>query len=236
MVGTLLGLTVCTVAFVHAIGESRAFANAASCKGPEEFDMLWLASCFAFLAFEVVAVGYAFISEGFFAWGAEVAIGLVACLTGVRIRCLAIARLGSGFALPPLRGTAPHLAEDNVYAVVRHPSELGLLLFCAGLVVIVPVADVICAFALLIVPFVALRIAREERWLRTHHKLRHADFRAAVPRLLCPRLRDLFALISLLARRLSTSAVAVEELLEAKVALDAPNGGLRSGFSGGGSK
>jgi hypothetical protein len=114
------------------------------------------------------------------------------------MRCLAISRLGPGFARPPRLGTPPLLAQDNLYAVVRHPSELGLLLFGAGVVVIVPVAGVLCAFLLLIVPFVALRIAREERWLGTHDETQHADFRAAVPRLLCPRSQDLFVLIALL--------------------------------------
>jgi protein-S-isoprenylcysteine O-methyltransferase Ste14 len=193
---------VCSAVFAHAIGESRAFASATSSQNSkdfaEDFDVLWLISCFAFVAFEALAVTCAFTSEGLPAPLAEVATGLITCLAGVRIRCLAIARLGPSFARPPLRGTALRLAQDNVYAVVRHPSELGLLLFCLGLMVIVPVAGVFCAFLLLIMPFIALRIAREERWLGTHHDLQHADFRSAVPRLLCPRPRDLFVLISLL--------------------------------------
>jgi protein-S-isoprenylcysteine O-methyltransferase Ste14 len=211
MVGVLSGLMVCSAVFAHAIGESRAFANATSSQNPRDFtrdfardlyakdsDPLWLVSCFAFVAFEAVAVTCAFTSEGLSAPLAGVAAGLVACLAGVRIRCLAIARLGPDFARAPRQGPAPVLAQDSIFAVVRHPSELGLLLFCAGLVVTVPAVGVICAFLLLIVPFVALRIAREERWLGTHDEIQHADFRAAVPRLLCPRPQDLFALIALL--------------------------------------
>jgi len=239
MVGVLSGLTVCFAVFAHAISESRAYANAASAQDAEDFaedfaqdcDGLWLISCFAFVAFEAIVVSCAFTSEGLHAPLAGVTTGVVACVVGVRIRCLAIARLGPSFARPPRRGTAPFLVQDNVYAVVRHPSELGLLLFCAGLLVIVPVVGAFGAFLLLIVPFVLLRMAREERWLGTRHGLHHADFRASVPRLLCPRPQHLFALISLLVEGPRTRATAIEG---AKARQTSRDDELRSGFPAGG--
>src|SRR5215472_15653270 len=139
MIGAVSGLTVCFLVLVHAIAESRAFARVASSHHAEAFDVLWLISCLTFVAFEAIAAAYALSSEG---WLVARFIGVVgggiAGLAGVRLRCLAIARLGQSFAHAPLRGRPPTLVQDHVYAIVRHPSELGLLLFCFGLVAIVP--------------------------------------------------------------------------------------------------
>jgi protein-S-isoprenylcysteine O-methyltransferase Ste14 len=198
MIGAVSGLTVCFLVLVHAIAESRAFARVASSHHADAFDVLWLISCLTFVAFEVIAAAYALTSEGWLvARFIGVAGGGIACLAGVRLRCLAIARLGQSFARAPLRGRPPALVQDHVYAIVRHPSELGLLLFCFGLVAIVPAFAVLLAAVTLIVPFAAARVAREERWLQMCHGLAHREFRATVPCQICPPPRNLPALISL---------------------------------------
>jgi protein-S-isoprenylcysteine O-methyltransferase Ste14 len=198
MIGAVSGLTVCFLILAHAIAESRAFARVASVRDVDAFEVLWLVSCLTFVAFEAIAAAYALSSEGsLFARLIGVAGGGIACLAGVRLRCLAIARLGQSFAHAPLRGRAPDLVQDHVYAIVRHPSELGLLLFCFGLVAVVPALTVLLAVVTLIVPFAVARVAREERWLQMCHGLAHSEFRAAVPYQICPSPRNLPALISL---------------------------------------
>jgi protein-S-isoprenylcysteine O-methyltransferase Ste14 len=198
MIGAVSGLTVCFLVLVHAIAESRAFVRVASSHPADAFDALWLISCLTFVAYEAIAAACALNSEGWLVAGfIGVAGGGIACLAGVRLRCLAVARLGQNFSQAPLRGRPPVPVQDDVYAIVRHPSELGLLLFCFGLVAIVPALAVLLPVVTLIVPFAAARVAREERWLQMCHAPAHREFRATVPCQICATPRNLPALISL---------------------------------------
>jgi protein-S-isoprenylcysteine O-methyltransferase Ste14 len=204
-IGVLLSLTVAGLAVTHAIMESRAFARASAEKGAHildhSVDFLWLVGCAAFLAFEAIAAVLALaIDELTPLRVAGTAAAVLACLAGVRLRCLAIESLGASFAQPPFRELAPGLASSGVFAIVRHPSELGLLLYCTGFAILVPGPIMLGAFILLLLPLAAMRIVREERWLSLALGARHRVYCMASPRLIWPRMGDFRVLFRLLAR------------------------------------
>jgi protein-S-isoprenylcysteine O-methyltransferase Ste14 len=200
--GLVAALAIGGVAVAHAVLEARAYARASggdvrwlSGSSP---DPLWVLSAVAIVAFLTVAVLSAATTGAPMGWRiGSIAAGLAAAGAGIRLRCLAIEALGAGFAAPPYRARPTALADQGLYASVRHPSELGLLLIAAG---VTAIASTLPAALMLTVTMAlaVLRIVREERWLSIALARQHSDFRRRTPRLVMPRLADLPSMARLL--------------------------------------
>jgi protein-S-isoprenylcysteine O-methyltransferase Ste14 len=76
------------------------------------------------------------------------------------------------------------LKTDGPYAIVRHPMYLGIVLYYVGATLVLQSPLLLALTALLIVPFTAVRIAYEERVLRTAFGEHYATYQHDVPPLL----------------------------------------------------
>ena len=76
------------------------------------------------------------------------------------------------------------LKTDGPYALVRHPMYLGIVLYHIGATLVLQSPLLLALTALVIVPFTAVRIAYEERVLRSAFGDRYASYQRDVPPLL----------------------------------------------------
>jgi protein-S-isoprenylcysteine O-methyltransferase Ste14 len=76
------------------------------------------------------------------------------------------------------------LKTDGPYALVRHPMYLGILLYYVGAALVLQSPLLLALTALVIAPFTAIRIAHEERALRTAFGDRYASYQKDVPPLM----------------------------------------------------
>jgi len=77
-----------------------------------------------------------------------------------------------------------HLKTDGPYALVRHPMYLGIVLYYAGATLVLQSPLLLALSALVVAPYTAIRIAYEERALRTVFGDRYATYQRDVPPLL----------------------------------------------------
>ena len=112
-------------------------------------------------------------------WAAPSAwIGALLVIVGTALRVSAIRALGASFTSEIV---APHaVVRRGIYARMRHPSDVGLLLVAAGLASLGGSALAAVIATLVVVPSVALRIAREDRALALRHPTEHATYRHEV--------------------------------------------------------
>jgi protein-S-isoprenylcysteine O-methyltransferase Ste14 len=196
---TLAGFTAAAAAVAlavgHAVVESRAFAAAVRRSGAAPLDtaprdILWLASALAVLALEVAAVVEATLwTEPSLLRAGLAAAGTLAGVLGIGLRATAIGRLGTVFAEPPRHARPEVLLTAGVFGIVRHPSELGLLLMSAGFAAIAAGFVTIALLVALLLPLTAIRIGREEAMLRERFGAAHAAFCCSTP-LLWPTRSD----------------------------------------------
>jgi protein-S-isoprenylcysteine O-methyltransferase Ste14 len=76
------------------------------------------------------------------------------------------------------------LKTDGPYALVRHPMYLGIVLYYVGATLVLQSPLLLALTALVIAPYTAIRIAYEERALRTVFGDRYATYQRDVPPLL----------------------------------------------------
>jgi len=76
------------------------------------------------------------------------------------------------------------LKTDGPYALVRHPMYLGIVLYHVGATLVLQSPLLLALTALVIAPYTAIRIAYEERALRTAFGDRYATYQREVPPLL----------------------------------------------------
>ncbi|MDF2691959.1 MAG: Protein-S-isoprenylcysteine O-methyltransferase [Labilithrix sp.] len=97
---------------------------------------------------------------------------------GIALRLRAIADLGTDFssAIEP----GQRLVAVGIYARVRHPSEVGLLLLGAGLAGLGGSRGATALAAAVLLPASIVRIAREERALSARFGERYTRYREAV--------------------------------------------------------
>ncbi|MDB4939530.1 MAG: isoprenylcysteine carboxylmethyltransferase family protein [Labilithrix sp.] len=120
-------------------------------------------------------VALAFPAVRWWSW-----LGAPVVLAGIALRVAAIRALGASFTSEIVAAPGHALVTHGVYARVRHPSDLGLLLVALGLACLT--ASAAAAFVALatVVPSVLLRVAAEERALATRHVEAHAAYRRTV--------------------------------------------------------
>ncbi len=185
----LLCLKLCPLALVlgHALFEARAahkYVEPAPVLpgAPQSFSLLWLVSAVAFFLYELFTIYAAFsltAVSALFAVGCASGIALFAC--GTLLRLAAIKELRAAFNQPPWAAGEVSVAQSSVFAMVRHPSELGTVLMCLGLALAAasPAAFAICGLVLL--PLMLLRIRQEEVWLAQNTGGAYAKYAASVP-------------------------------------------------------
>jgi protein-S-isoprenylcysteine O-methyltransferase Ste14 len=185
----MLPILILGLALFHAIRESAAFASAAGSANADAFDRdvidaTWIAGAASFVGFELFVM-WRSISALHLAPASVIGAlaGTTLFLLGTRLRCKTIATLSQGFGKPPFDHRPTKLFTSGVFALVRHPSELGLLLMGAGLFLVAGDQQVLFVLVCL-VPLGALRIYREESWLRQCFGPVHADYRHEVPMIL----------------------------------------------------
>lgn len=88
-----------------------------------------------------------------------------ACAFGVLLRVLAIRALGDGFTSETVLAPGRPVVRTGIYALLRHPSDIGLLLFTAGLVGLSGSLLAIAPALLLVVPSAIARMVQEDRLL-----------------------------------------------------------------------
>jgi protein-S-isoprenylcysteine O-methyltransferase Ste14 len=189
----LLCLKLCPLALVlaHAFfeaGAAQKYCEPASKPqgAPLRFSLLWLISAAAFVLYGLFAIYAAFSHTAVSAQlVAGSACGVALFLCGVALRLAAIKQLQAAFNQPPWAAPEVSVARGGVFAMVRHPSELGLALMCVGLALAAasPAAFAICGAVLF--PLMALRIRKEEAWLRQNTGGDYFEYAALVP-CICP--------------------------------------------------
>ncbi|MFT6144753.1 MAG: protein-S-isoprenylcysteine O-methyltransferase Ste14 [Myxococcota bacterium] len=100
-------------------------------------------------------------------------------VAGLVLRIVSVRTLGAAFVTSPQSLTKP--VTRGIYGVIRHPSELGLLLLLTGVVWSTGSrwsAGIVVVAAL---PLVLWRVHREDSWWSTHASAAHAIYVASRP-------------------------------------------------------
>ena len=109
--------------------------------------------------------------------------GLLAFLAGSLIRLMTLFALGNRFSALVAVQPDHRLKTDGVYRFVRHPSYLGALLAMAGWTLVFRSGPGLL-LALLMIPFVLVRIQDEERFLASEFGDEYERYRRRTWRLL----------------------------------------------------
>jgi protein-S-isoprenylcysteine O-methyltransferase Ste14 len=102
--------------------------------------------------------------------------GLALCTIGGVVRLVALRRLGPHFSAYVTLQAGHRLVREGIYASIRHPLYLSLLLVPAGIAMVFGSWLALPAFVLSVI-FVAERIGREERLLAEEFGEEFADYR-----------------------------------------------------------
>jgi protein-S-isoprenylcysteine O-methyltransferase Ste14 len=103
-------------------------------------------------------------------------LGLLLCCIGVTVRVLALKSLGEHFSAYVTLQPKHRLVRHGIYASIRHPLYLSLLLAPAGMALVFASSLALPIFALAAI-FVFDRIRKEEHLLATHFGLVFEDYR-----------------------------------------------------------
>jgi protein-S-isoprenylcysteine O-methyltransferase Ste14 len=110
-------------------------------------------------------------------------LGLLLCCIGISVRLLALRTLGKYFSAYVTLQPDHRLIQHGVYAVVRHPLYLSLLLAPTG-IALVFASWLALPILLLAAAFVFDRIRKEERLLANHFTAEFAVYRRQTWRLI----------------------------------------------------
>jgi protein-S-isoprenylcysteine O-methyltransferase Ste14 len=189
----LLCLKLCPLVLVlaHAFfeaGAAQKYCEPASKPqgAPLRFSLLWLLSAVAFVLYGLFAIHAAFSHTAVSAQlAAGSACGVALFVCGVALRLAAIKQLRAAFNQPPWAALEVSVASGGVFAMVRHPSELGLALMCLGLALAAASLAVFAICGTVLFPLMALRIRKEEAWLRQKAGRDYFQYAELVP-CICP--------------------------------------------------
>lgn len=157
------GAIACVVALVaFAIAETAAKKGASD---PSRWGApgtrLALVSGIGLLVTAWVAIGFPAAAAA----AAAAFASAIACALGVLLRVLAIRALGDGFTSETVLAPGRPVVRTGIYGVLRHPSDIGLLLFTAGLVGLTGSLLAVVPALLLVVPSAIARMVQEDRLL-----------------------------------------------------------------------
>jgi protein-S-isoprenylcysteine O-methyltransferase Ste14 len=108
--------------------------------------------------------------------------GLLLCVAGIIVRLLALKALGKQFSAYVTLQPDHRLVQHGIYAIIRHPLYLSLLLLPAG-VALVFASYLALPILLLAAAFVFDRIRKEERLLATHFPTEFGRYKLRTRRL-----------------------------------------------------
>ena len=111
-------------------------------------------------------------------------IGAPVLLAGIGLRVLAIQTLNKHFVSHIALRHDHRLIQHGLYRWLRHPSELGLILVCAGILLWQSVPEALCFMLLVILPLSIFRIYREDAVLAERFPVQFEDYRQRTAALL----------------------------------------------------
>jgi protein-S-isoprenylcysteine O-methyltransferase Ste14 len=120
----------------------------------------------------VVVVGVTSVQTGTL-WG------LPWMVVGLALRVVSVRTLGRAFVTSPQSLCEP--VKHGIYGVIRHPSELGLLLLLTGVVWSTGSRWSGCIVLVAALPLVLWRVHREDLWWSTNGSAAHANYVASRP-------------------------------------------------------
>ena len=111
-------------------------------------------------------------------------MGVVVYLAGLGLRLWSMRTLGQAFSYDLKVREGQALVTAGPYAVLRHPSYTGLLLWSVGVALWNPSLPGLAVLLATTVPQMVYRIRLEERMLEAHFQGRWATYRARTRALL----------------------------------------------------
>lgn len=145
---------------------------------------VWVIAQFAMMA-AVLGLAWRFHGLGFGGW--SVWVGGVLLALGGAIGLAGVLALGRGTTPLPKPVERAQLVQTGIYARIRHPLYLSVMLMALGWAMLWQSWPA-CVAALALIPFFRAKVKREERWLRDQFP-EYAAFEKRVPRFL-PRFRQ----------------------------------------------
>lgn len=112
---------------------------------------------------------------------------LIGCLLiafGVTVRLISILMLNKYFVSHVGLVDNHQLITTGIYSLVRHPSELGLLSICLGIVIFLSSIMGLWVIAFVLLPLTIYRITLEDRLLQSLFTADYSDYKTSTPGLL----------------------------------------------------
>jgi protein-S-isoprenylcysteine O-methyltransferase Ste14 len=120
-------------------------------------------------ALGLLATAWSAIAAPAFAPGLATWLGVPMIAAGIVLRALAMRALGASFTSEIVAAPGHALVTDGIYARMRHPSDIGLLLVALGLVILGGSLTAAAILILVVAPSVFARTIREDRVLAARH-------------------------------------------------------------------
>ena len=109
--------------------------------------------------------------------------GALLIISGSIVRLVAILKLGRHFISHVAITNNHQLVTTGIYSFVRHPSELGLLLICFGIAILLTSTKGIWLVCVMLLPLTIYRISQEDKLLHAFFTKEFSDYRISTPRL-----------------------------------------------------
>jgi protein-S-isoprenylcysteine O-methyltransferase Ste14 len=114
----------------------------------------------------------------------QAAVGCLLVVSGVAARLASIQKLDKYFISHIALVDNHQLVATGIYAIVRHPSELGLLSICVGVATLLASTTALWIAALVLFPLTIYRVALEDKLLRSLFGSDFDNYKASTPSLL----------------------------------------------------
>lgn len=110
--------------------------------------------------------------------------GAALMLAGILLRAASMRHLGVFFLSHVELLPSHRLVTHGIYSVVRHPSELGLLMICLGAAILLFSPSGLAFFCMVMLPLSLYRTSLEDSLLAKRFPLEFRRYRLVTPRLL----------------------------------------------------
>lgn len=114
----------------------------------------------------------------------QISLASIVMLIGILIRTLSIKTLQAFFVSHVGLVNDHQLVKSGLYSVVRHPSELGLILICLGIPLLTSSLYALCATLTLILPSSLYRVLLEDKMINTAFGKDFINYKSSVPALI----------------------------------------------------
>ena len=114
----------------------------------------------------------------------QLIVGCLLIMIGLTIRLISIKKLHIFFVSHVAYVKSHQLITTGIYSVIRHPSELGLLSICFGVVMLLSSLTGLLMIVFALVPLVIYRIVLEDKLLLALFSSDYEKYKAETPSLL----------------------------------------------------